>query len=48
MDEFQLKMSRLLHNKKMAEEGNEYTILVSKAKGWINFEEKKNCLKKKV
>lgn len=36
MNEFQLKMSKILHNKKMADENNEQAILICKARDWIS------------
>lgn len=33
MNEFQLKMSKILHDKKMADEDNEQAILICKARG---------------
>lgn len=35
MNEFQLKMSKILY-KKMADEDNEQAILICKARGWIS------------
>lgn len=35
MNEFQLKMSKILY-KKMADEDNDQAILICKARGWIS------------